>query len=69
MFIDWATVDWAQVGLLSLIAFIAGFIGSVFSFGNYFIGAILTALFYAALFVVWTYYLQIQYFGGAVTPA
>lgn len=69
MEIDWAIVDWAKVGMLSLVAFIAGFVGNVFSFGNYLIGAILTGLFFCALYVVWTYYLQAQFFGPGVLPA
>ncbi len=67
--IDWAMVDWATVGTLSLIAFIAGFIGNVFSFGNYLIGAILTGIFFGALYVVWIYYLQAQLLGPGIAPA
>jgi hypothetical protein len=41
---DWAAVNWVNVGLLSAFAFLAALIGGVLSFNRRLLGAILTAL-------------------------
>jgi hypothetical protein len=54
--IDWASVNWVTVGLYSVFAFVAALIGNLLSFQNRIGGAILAAVFFAALFIFWTYY-------------
>jgi len=56
--LDWASVHWAYVVLLSGFAFIAAFIGNFISLGHRLAGAILTAVLFAAAFVFATYYPQ-----------
>jgi hypothetical protein len=58
--IDWATVSWGYVALMSGFAFLSGLIGSVLSFRSRLVGAILTALLFAVIYVAWTYYLVPQ---------
>jgi len=60
---DLATVDWVMVAIYSGIAFIAAIIGNAIAFGNRFFGAVLTAVFFAVLFVLWHYWLA-----GVVMP-
>jgi hypothetical protein len=54
--IDLATVDWLYVVVLALIVFLATLVASVLSFGRRFLGAMLSAVLFAAAFVFWTYY-------------
>jgi hypothetical protein len=54
--IDWAVVNWVNVGLLSAFAFLAALIGGILSFNSRLIGAILAALLFAALYIFWNYY-------------
>jgi hypothetical protein len=56
MAIDWGTVDWVYVALLSGFAFLASLIGHLVSFRSRLVGAILTALLFAAMYVFWKYY-------------
>ena len=56
MSIDWASVNWAYVVLLSGFAFIAALIANFIAFGHRLVGAILTALIFAAVFVLANYY-------------
>jgi hypothetical protein len=56
MSLDWASVNWAYVALLSGFAFIAALVANVITFGHRLFGAILTALLFAAVFVFATYY-------------
>ncbi len=76
--IDLATVDWLYVIVLALFVFLATLIASVLSFGRRFIGALLSAILFAAAFVFWTYYphhlplpttLRVQNAAAPVTPA
>jgi hypothetical protein len=53
---DWAAVNWVNVGVLSAFAFLAALIGGVLSFDNRLLGAILTALLFAALYIFWNHY-------------
>ena len=55
---DLASVDWMAVGIFSAIAFLAALIGNSIAFGNKLMGAILTAVFFAVIYVVWVYWLQ-----------
>jgi hypothetical protein len=54
--IEWSTVNWGYVTLLSVFAFLAGLIGHLLSFKSRLFGAILTGVLFAAAFIVWTYY-------------
>jgi len=65
---DLATVDWTTVGIYSAIAFVAALIGNAIAFGNRFMGAVLTAVFFAAFYVAWTYWLHAMVFPPAAAP-
>jgi hypothetical protein len=54
--IDLATVDWLYVVVLALFVFLATLIAGVLSFGRRILGAVLSAVLFAAAFVFWTYY-------------
>jgi hypothetical protein len=56
MFIDWASVNWSYVALLSGFTFIAALIANFITFGHRWAAAILTTLLFAAAFVFATYY-------------
>ena len=54
--IDPTTVDWLYVIVLALFVFLATLIAGVLSFGRRVLGAVLSAVLFAAAFVFWTYY-------------
>ena len=54
---DLATVDWQTVAIYAGIAFLAAIVGNIIAFGNRFIGAVLTAVFFAVFYVAWVYWL------------
>jgi hypothetical protein len=54
--IDWATVNWPYVIVLSLIVFACTLVGTSLTFRHIFGGAVITALLFAAAYVFWTYY-------------
>jgi hypothetical protein len=54
--IDLAAVDWIYVGVLSVFAFLAALIGNLLAFSNRGVGALLSAILFAVMFVGWTYY-------------
>jgi hypothetical protein len=54
--IDWAAVNWVYVALLSGFAFLGSLIGSLLSFRSRLVGAILCAVLFAVMYVLWTYY-------------
>ena len=56
--IDWAAVNWLNVGLLSAFAFLAGLIGNALAFRSRLAAGILSAVLFAAIYIFWTYYLQ-----------
>jgi len=56
MLIDWASVNWGYVALLSGFTFIAALIANFITFRHRLAGAILTTLLFAAIFVFATYY-------------
>jgi uncharacterized membrane protein YfcA len=53
--IDWANVNWPYVIVLALIVFVCILVGTSLSFRRIFLGAMLTALLFAAAYVFWTY--------------
>lgn len=54
--IDWANVNWFYVILLAVFVFVATAVGNVLSFSHRGMAALLSALFFAAMFVFWSYY-------------
>ena len=54
--VDWTTIDWANVGLLSAIAFLATLLGNILIFRNRFWAAVLAGLLFAAAYVFLVYY-------------
>ncbi len=54
--IDWATVNWVYVILLAAFVFIAALVGNLLSFNRRGLGALLSAVLFAAIFVFWSYY-------------
>ena len=65
---DLATVDWQTVGIYAGIAFLAAIVGNIVAFGNRFVGAILTAVFFAVFYVAWHYWLEGMAFPPAAAP-
>ena len=53
--IDWSLVNWMNVAVLSGIAFVAALLGNLIPTSRL-TSALLTALVFAALYIVWTYY-------------
>jgi uncharacterized membrane protein YfcA len=56
MHIDWGSVNWLNVLVLSALVFVAALIGNFLSFRKRWLGPLLIALIFAALYIVWTYY-------------
>jgi lipopolysaccharide export LptBFGC system permease protein LptF len=56
MAIDWSSVNWLYVAIMAVFAFVAAFLGGLISFRNRVGGALLAAIFFAAMYVVWNYY-------------
>ena len=54
--IDLAQVDWLYVILLAVFVAVSAFLGGLLSFGHRGMGAVLSAVFFAAIFIFWTYY-------------
>jgi hypothetical protein len=54
--IDLAQVDWLYLVLLAVFVAVATFLGGLISFGHRGTGAVLSALFFAVIFIFWTYY-------------
>ena len=65
---DLAAVDWGTVAVYAVIAFLAALVGNAISFGNKLFGAILTAVFFAVFYVLWTYWLHAMVNAPAATP-
>lgn len=65
--IDLASVDWAHVIILAVIAFVGAVVGNAIAFGNKLFGALLTAVFFAVFYVLWVYWLQAMVMGSAAT--
>jgi hypothetical protein len=49
-------VNWTFVAIMAAIAFVSSLVGNIISFKNRFVGAILTGVIFAVLFVIWDYY-------------
>jgi MFS superfamily sulfate permease-like transporter len=56
MSIDWASVNWGYVALLSEFTFIAALVANFMTFRHRFAAAILAAVLVAAIFMLTTYY-------------
>jgi hypothetical protein len=54
--IDLAAVNWVYVALLAAFAFVSALLGGLIGFRSHFFGAIIAAILFAIIFVVWTYY-------------
>jgi hypothetical protein len=54
--IDWTAVNWVNLGLLSSFAFVASLVGNVIAFRSKVMGAVLTAILFAAIFIFWNHY-------------
>jgi hypothetical protein len=71
--IDLSLVNWGYVAILSVLAFVAALLGSLISFRNRLIGAIIAGILFAVGFVFWTYYPHENIPGpispGSTTPA
>ena len=56
--INWAAIDWMSLVVLSLLVLVAARIGERLSFGSRGLGALVTALIFAAGFGIWSYALH-----------
>ena len=54
--IDFSHVDWVYTGVLAVFVFMSSLIGSLLTFRSRGLAAILAAVFFVVLFVLWTYY-------------
>ena len=53
--INWSTIDWVSLVALSMLVLFAALIGERLSLGSRTLGAIVTAVLFAAGFAVWSY--------------
>jgi hypothetical protein len=53
--INWSAIDWVSLVALSLFVLIVARVGERLSFGNRGVGALVTALLFAAGFAAWSY--------------
>ena len=56
MSIDWASINWGYVALLSGFTFIAALVANFMTFRHRLAAAILAAVLFAAIFMLATYY-------------
>jgi hypothetical protein len=56
MGIDLSTVNWTYVALMAGFAFVAALLGGLISFRNRIGGAIIAAVLFAVMYVLWNYY-------------
>ena len=56
MLINWASVNWPNVLLLSAVVFVAALIGNFLSLRKPLLGAVFAAVLFAALLIVLEYY-------------
>jgi hypothetical protein len=54
--IDVSQVPWTFVGLMAAFAFFAAILGSLISFSNRFVGAVIAGVLFGLFFVGWNYY-------------
>jgi lipopolysaccharide export LptBFGC system permease protein LptF len=73
MAIDLSTVNWTYVAIMAVFAFVAALLGGLISFRNRLGGALLAAILFAAMYVVWNYYphpqIQLPIVTGYSTPS
>jgi lipopolysaccharide export LptBFGC system permease protein LptF len=71
--IDLSTVNWLFVAIMAVFAFVASLIGGLISFRNRIGGALIAAILFAAMYVVWNYYphpqIQLPVVSAYSTPA
>jgi hypothetical protein len=53
---NWSAIDWISLVALSLLVLVAARIGERLSFGSRGLGAVVTALLFAAGFAAWSYF-------------
>jgi len=56
MAIDFSSVNWLYVTIMAVFAFVASLLGGLIAFRNRIGGALLAAILFAAMYVVWNYY-------------
>jgi len=56
MAFDLSKVNWTYVAIMAAFAFVAALIGSVLSLRNRVGGALLAAILFAVMYVLWNYY-------------
>jgi lipopolysaccharide export LptBFGC system permease protein LptF len=56
MAIDLSAVNWLYVAIMAVFVFVAALLGGLISFRNRIGGALLAAILFAAMYVVWNYY-------------
>jgi len=54
--IEWASVNWLYVVLLTLFAFLCALIGNAIAFKRLVLGAVFSTVLFVAGFFFWTYY-------------
>jgi len=54
--IDFAHVDWVYTGVLAVLVFFASLVGNLLTFRNRGMAAVLSAVLFVVLYVLWTYY-------------
>jgi hypothetical protein len=66
--IDWMNVDWLYVILLAVFVLVASALGNLLSLYHRGLGAVLSAVIFAAIFVFWTYYpIKVPYLPKTIT--
>jgi hypothetical protein len=54
--IDLSAVNWLYVAIMAAFAFVAALLGGLISFRNRIGGALIAAILFAAMYVLWNYY-------------
>lgn len=54
--IDWDQVNWGYFGLLVLLVFVTSLIGGLLSFNRRGWGAVISAVLFGVVFILWSYY-------------
>jgi hypothetical protein len=67
--IDWAEVNWFYVAVLAVFVFLSTVIGNLLSFHHRGTAAILSAFFFAVIFLFWSYYPHNLPLPTALAPA
>jgi hypothetical protein len=56
MAIDLSTVNWVYVALMAAFVFVAALLGGLIAFSNRVGAALIAAILFAAMYVMWNYY-------------